>query len=158
MLALMYAGELCYWRWELDGGSDGSLSTTDQAEATTPHREKENSNSDLPEASRVSPLPSGLEIPSSGLEELSISEATPRSCASPTTAVDSLYLLMKHLRGDEFVQRWHLEFDAVVLAQGFLSKYLETARGPLKGQGWSYDRAVQLLVKLKKAAKPSICT
>ena len=63
----------------------------------------------------------------------------------------SLYSLMECLQGAEFVQKWQREFSAVQLGQDFLSKYIDVARGPLRAGGWKYDRAVQLLVKLKKA-------
>lgn len=64
----------------------------------------------------------------------------------------SLYSLMERLQGVEFVRKWQCDFSAVQLGQDFLSRYIDVARGPLRAGGWKYDRAVQLLVKLKKSA------
>ena len=78
------------------------------------------------------------------------SESRDEPCIAEAT---SFYSLMEHLQGKEFVQKWVLEFSAIQYGQDFLTKYVDAARGPLASQGWSYDRAVQLLVKLKKAGR-----
>ncbi len=134
MLALAYAGELCYWSWELTAATDaasGDTKSQDAPESKPP-----------PELSKP---PSRMKMP----EQLARSVLFGNRPSPP----DSFYLLMKELRGQEYVDKWRSEFRGVDLAQGFLTKYLDTARGALKGKGWSYDRAVQLLVKLKKATK-----
>lgn len=48
--------------------------------------------------------------------------------------------------------RWKEEFDPYKHGLEMLAKYIETARGPLKGMGWEYSRAVDIVVKLRKAA------
>ena len=73
-----------------------------------------------------------------------------RDCLASLGADAALYTMMDHLKGRPFSERWRSEFIAVQHGQDLLSKYVECARGPLKAQGWSYDRAVQLLVKLKR--------
>lgn len=148
MLALMYSGELCYWSWELAATIDDGASSV----AAEQSKGKAKSSGKESSAENGVTTVSGATPPLSRLVELSISESG--SCPPRDTPVDSLYLLMRHLQGDVFVRRWRSEFNAILLAQEFLSKYLETARGALKDQGWNYDRAVQLLVKLKRAKRP----
>lgn len=119
----MYAGELCYWSWE----------TTVSTRADQNSRESATSGNESPK--------------------------NPESCTSVASGGQageanetSLFSLIELFQGERFVDRWRSEFDACQLGQEFLSKYVDIARGPLKVQQWNYDRAVQLLVKLKKGS------
>ncbi len=70
---------------------------------------------------------------------------------APQAALD-LYHVMWHTCGEEGVSRWLSDFDPHKCGLEMLSKYIDAARGPLKGQGWEYSRAVKLMVQLKRAA------
>ena len=65
----------------------------------------------------------------------------------------NLYHLMHHTHSYAAESRWKEDFDPVKQGTELLSKYIETSRGPLKGLGWDYSRAVSLLVQFKKASK-----
>ncbi len=67
-----------------------------------------------------------------------------------TSGLD-LYHVMRCTRGEEYVLRWKCEFNAIQSGLEMLSKYINAARGPLKHQGWNYSKAVELVVKLRKA-------
>jgi hypothetical protein len=60
------------------------------------------------------------------------------------------YQLMCEYKGEEYRDLWCKSFDPSRLCERYLSRYISVARGPLKELGWSYDRAVQLLVELRK--------
>ena len=64
----------------------------------------------------------------------------------------SLWIVMELTQGVEFAKQWLVNFDPQKFGIEFLSKYIDVARGPLKEQSWSYTKAVQLLVSLRKAA------
>ena len=64
----------------------------------------------------------------------------------------SLFSLLEALQGSDFVRQWRGEFEPSGLGQDVLTRYVRAARGPLREQHWRYDRPVELLVKLKKAA------
>ena len=154
MLALMYAGELCYWCWEQQPGGRGRLPQA------VPHPPRTESKSNSLKATAVSST-----APEGGFnaacDTSSSSDTPPEAKALSETAASRqqysqaawLYQAMEHSQGSEFSSKWAEEFDCVALGQGFLAKYIEVARGPLKPQGWEYDRAVQLLVKLKKGGR-----
>ena len=87
----------------------------------------------------------------------SLQEATPPSQASASTRTLQhtpldLYHVIIHTCEEGSVSRWLSEFDPHKCGLEMLAKYIDTARGPLKGQGWEYARAVKLLVMMKKAA------
>lgn len=71
----------------------------------------------------------------------------------PTIVMHSLFCVMENSQGIEFVKDWLLNFNPHKTGEDVLAKYIEVARGPLKPHGWKYDRAVQLLVSLKKATQ-----
>ena len=64
----------------------------------------------------------------------------------------NLYHVMYHTCGEGAEPHWKAEFDPLQQGLEMLGKYIETARGPLKGLGWDYSRAVDLVVKLKRGA------
>lgn len=184
MLSLMYAGEMCYWYWELCT----TIQTTPKPDPanpdpnqTIPHpkfcsspepelksetrqecykvktiESKQSGEGSQTESQRQSATVESKEtyksLPDSGIESCSsrdgfISHANKHS----TVELPSLFCAMKHSQGDEFVKRWVSDFDPQKNARELFSKYIDVARGPLKAQGWNYDRAVQLLVKLRRA-------
>ena len=193
MLALMYAGELCYWCWSL-GAADSRKQTSDSLNKEPPKPEP-TASADAAAASSSRSLPikkeegkqtsedtsditSSADRPSrnstadtcsnSGSLEQSIKnislEAGSEHCEAVATNTCSrcseealtswrqLYSVMEHCCGEGVVQDWNSRFDPLKRGQELLSKYIEVARGPLKAQEWKYERAVQLLVAMKKSA------
>ena len=212
MLALMYAGELCYWSWSLGsdtkrksseisgepkskataaGASRKVVSSTDALE--TKQDEKlagkdsspclvEPSSSDstcsttreyLGSTSKATSneecLDSLMDVHDKGADSGSLeqsvrsvsledkhSEAVLTSacsrCGADTSTGRQLFCVMEQGCGREVVTEWNSKFDPLRRGQELLSKFIEVARGPLKPQGWKYDRAVQLLVTMKKSA------
>ena len=73
------------------------------------------------------------------------------SCSKDTEGV-TLYNVMLHTRGQSVVDSWKKDFDSLKHGVEMLSKYINVARGPLKKHGWNYSKAVELMVKLKKAS------
>ena len=63
-----------------------------------------------------------------------------------------LYHVMRHTKGEEAVIHWQLDYEPLKDGVEMLSKYIAAARGPLKAHDWDYSRAVEIMVKLKKAA------
>lgn len=63
----------------------------------------------------------------------------------------TLYHVMLHTRGLPLIDAWKSDFDSLRHGVEMLSKYISVARGPLKNHGWSYSKAVELMVKLRKA-------
>ena len=63
-----------------------------------------------------------------------------------------LYSLVLNTKGVDFIKTWMFNFDPLKEGIETLAKYVEIARGPLKDHGWSYDRAVRLLVELKRTS------
>ena len=213
MLALMYAGELCYWSWSLgaDSRKESSemsgeakskaaaagasrkgkvVSSTDSLE--TKLNEKlasedsspclvEPSSSDSTCSTNREYLGSTSKPPSNEFEDSLMgvhdkaadagsleqslrsvsledkhSEAVLTSacsrCGADTSTGRQLFCVMEQGCGREVVSEWNSKFDPLKRGQELLSKFIEVARGPLKPQGWKYDRAVQLLVTMKKSA------
>ncbi len=62
-----------------------------------------------------------------------------------------LYNVMLHTHGQLVVDSWKRDFDPLKHGVEMLSKYISVARGPLKKHGWNYSKAVEIMVKLKKA-------
>ena len=190
MLSLMYAGELCYWYWELFttqtspelNHTKSELEPSTESYVKTETGQKCNkvdtvlgdesqqdtqvesshyvcSESQIPVSKEVlqsesketpKSLPSGDSMSGSSREEF--------DCLSRNhsiTGLSSLFCVMEHSQGAEFVKQWVSDFDPQKNGRELLSKYIDVARGPLKAQGWNYDRAVQLLVQLRIAARAS---
>ena len=102
----------------------------------------------------------GVEKTNNEVEEV---EAAPEasSGASSTTQEETdtscvggspLFSLLVQLMGAGYAQQQWRGFDPISLGLELLGRYIEAARGPLKEQNWSYTRAVQLSVQLRKAA------
>ena len=157
MLGLMYAGELCYWAWERGAQTQLHSQRVTQADTQTkllsPTATGSQSTSYRHTQERPQAISTNDKVPTasrecSGLVARGNGDDREKSCEAEPV---SFYCLMEHLQGREFTHKWKSEFNAVQCGQEFLTKYIDTARGPLKLQGWSYDRAVKLLVKLKRA-------
>ena len=98
---------------------------------------------------------------SSSVDESSVGEVTDTGatsggkrkppCSKVTEGV-TLYNVMLHTRGQSVVDSWKKDFDSLKHGVEMLSKYINVARGPLKKHGWNYSKAVELMVKLKKAS------
>ena len=65
------------------------------------------------------------------------------------------YNLMVGSKGVVYKEEWCEAFDPVCFCERYLSRYISVARGPLRELNWKYDRAVELLVQLKKRHKMS---
>ena len=154
MLGLMYAGELCFWSWEVAGELTASMTPAAEGRETS-CRSEHSSNSEehaQKETTETRGLGESEAVATGTLEGKSDEASGLVPIPSPEHQHEvSLYSLMECLQGTEFVRKWQCEFSAVRLGQDFLSKYIDVARGPLRAGGWKYDRAVQLLVKLKKS-------
>lgn len=170
MLALMYAGELCYWIWETTQTHTQTLSPThtdiqthtqSQSQIPTTTCTQTHTQKQLLTVSENVTRCKQTEDKGERYDDAVASERLQTTASSNSESRDepciaeatSFYSLMEHLQGKEFVQKWVLEFSTIQYGQDFLTKYVDAARGPLASQGWSYDRAVQLLVKLKKAGR-----
>jgi len=159
MLALIYAGELCYWAWESGTETQLHSQRVTQADTQADTQTKLSSPTAMGSQSmlcehteaRHEPISTNDGVPTASRECSGLVARSNDREKSCTTEPISFYCLMEHLQGEEFVHKWKSEFNAIQCGQEFLTKYIDTARGPLKLQGWSYDRAVKLLVKLKKA-------
>jgi len=119
----MYAGEMCNWYYEL------SIDQCAQSGIQTHHTKDKHTT----------------ELDSKTQESAAKVEA---SASIPTEY--SLWCVMEPAQGEEFVSQWRTNFDPVKLGIGFLSKYIDAARGPLKEHDWNYATAVQFIVRLKK--------
>jgi len=58
--------------------------------------------------------------------------------------------VVKCLCGEPYFVKWEQSFNAHQCGQGYLARYIEVARGPLKEHGWKYDNAVKMVVEMKK--------
>lgn len=61
----------------------------------------------------------------------------------------SASLVMDALIGGTFVEQWRLQFDAKMIGEKFLKKYVDTVRNSMQGIGWDCRRAEELLLLLK---------
>ena len=84
--------------------------------------------------SGVARLPSGEEFSRCGAVQLSF----------------DLYTVLCHSQGEGAVSEWLRRFDTLEYGLKVLSKYINVARGPLKGTGWDYSRAVKLMLDMKR--------
>ena len=69
--------------------------------------------------------------------------------------LSDLYHLIQRAAGEGVMSRWLTDFEPHKCGLEMLSKYIDAARGPLKGHSWEYSRAFKLVVKLKRAAAQS---
>ena len=188
MLALMYAGELCYWCWSLGAAiskkqtsgdslnkelpKPGPTANADSAAAcssrslSTKEGGKQTSKDSSDIACSVDRPSTNCADTSASVEQSlkNISLETGEHCEAVVTNTCShcsgeastsrrqLFSVMEHCCGGGVVEDWNGKFDPLKRGQELLSKYIEVARGPLKAQEWKYERAVQLLVAMKKAA------
>lgn len=135
MLALMYAGELCYWAWELmDGLENRRIGEKESREGSE--------KLDCTSQDNVQPLDTITVCNSlSGVKPLPI-----KPIANPPL-FSGLISLSK---GTDYVLQYCVDFSPATIGQRLLEKYVTLAQGPLKDQNWNYSRAVQLVRKLKE--------
>ena len=170
MLALMYAGELCFWAWEQGGklekeeeeveveeerregswkakneqnepnvkGKTAAAGSEGKVKYKSPEVEK--TGNKVEEAEAAAEIPSGA------------SSTTPQEKDTPGGGGSRLFSLLVQLMGAGCAQQQWRGFAPVSLGLELLGRYIEAARGPLRQQNWSYTRAVQLSVQLRKAA------
>lgn len=188
MLSLMYAGELCYWYWELcttqtrhhtkseldpstvpkvktESGLECCKVGTVLGQESQQNTQVESTQYECSESQR--PLskeclqsesdkaPKSVPSGDSMNTMSGFSSERPGCHASKNSIIGlpSLFCVMEHSQGGGFAKQWVSDFDPQKNGKELLSKYIDVARGPLKAQGWNYDRAVQLLVKLRRAAQ-----
>ena len=214
MLALMYAGELCYWAWEVSGDSgkereeggagkdsiggrgtgggelkrlegamrdqelkDRSISSSNEdsgsklCTSATAGNRTENIETRLSARERGQEWEStagsvcvsgGSSLNEALFTEQQQTEHQPQSRltgspgAQPLLPRRELPLfsgLLCQVKGEDHVHKCCSEFSPTARGREILGRYIEMARGPLKEQNWSYARAVQLMVQLKRAAR-----
>ena len=165
-------GQICGDREDLSGSSEllkdsepcTFTSTTTAGDGVTNRNSKdlrsvescfnksfeETDNSEL--SRDTEPLKQSSEsIPTRETEHTADNEASGGRNSEIDPSLLDFYHVMRHTHGKEHVTRWKSEFDPIKQGQEVLSKYIGAARGPLKNHGWNYSRAVELIVKLKRA-------
>lgn len=147
----MYAGDMCQWYMQCSvqsTSSDGCGSGGGQDQGTEVPRVKpcnlisSQSDSTTAECTKEAPPPPQGVSPSNLQQSNSL---------ITSTHVLEPYALLDAACGQEHTQHWTASFDAPVLCDKYLSRYISVARGPLKSLGWSYERAVKLLVELRRS-------
>ena len=133
-----------------DQASDAQVIRSSERKGDTSHQagsDEHVSSSDGNASKKV--ISGGCGSKVKGEDETWVSE---KSRTHVDSACPDLYKIMRWTRGEDFTSRWIAEFDALKYGLEMLSKYINAARGPLKGHGWKYAKAVELVVKLKRAA------
>ena len=155
MLSLMYAGDMCQWHMQCSVqstpssascGSSGGRDQDTTAPGVKPCKLKADTNSSQSDSTVVQCSKDATPA-SQGANPCNLQEAS--SSETPTHSLEP-YALMDNAFGKEHTQQWTTDFDAPVLCDRYLSRYISVARGPLKSVGWSYERAVKLLVELRR--------
>ena len=146
MLALMYAGEMCYWAWELGNRGRGNCDrgkveqvtqTGEEEKGEVVGRERQRRTE---ECSRVGESSNGGELQVAQTRE------------GGTVAAPPLFAgLISLVKGSDYLEHYFASFSAADEGQSLLGRYIKLAQGPLKAQNWNYARAVQLVVQLKRA-------
>ena len=145
MLGLMYAGEMCYWAWEI--GNEVKQTTSEMVRTEDKHSVRDNSKLKKDTANECFHIEQRVETADEAAHCVTERELSTDSSADVNSSFSQL---LTSLKGADFVQKWRQDFSPVSVGQEMLAKYIEIAHGPLKHQNWSYTRAVQLAVKLKK--------
>lgn len=143
---MMYAGELCYWAWEEGRGEkrEEEEEKEERLVAVEKEEERRGGEREKEKEGENSQNTTGGE----GTAEHLPTEET----SSGGQTLSEFSSLLKQLMGVDFVHKQWCEFSPVTTGQELLGKYIEMARGPLKHQNWSYTRAVQLAVQLRRAS------
>ena len=147
MLALMYAGELCYWAWELRGGVE-----REEEEEEGEKKEKAKSGGHKSDCNIQNKMEFVNELDTSAVCNLS-SEDNPLPI-QPATIPPLFSGLISQLKGADYTLQYCKEFSPVTTGQRLLGKYITLAQGPLKNQNWNYLRAAELVRKLKDTILP----
>lgn len=149
MLALMYAGELCYWAWEVEGGSLSKEEEEEDGAERKGEREK------VTEAEEEGEGGSQL-VRGQRQEDDSTAKDRVTGVAGITAHGPQLQprpplfsSLLSEINGVEHVQQYCKSFSPAASGQSFLQRYIALAQGPLKDHNWNYARAVELLELLK---------
>lgn len=155
MLSLMYAGDMCKWHMLCSEagnnaqtvkcgvrGRDKDTSSLGSKPCNL-QEEPDDSQSTAVHCNEAAPSPSLQGVHPCDLQQASPVAVLPLSLQP--------YLLMDTARGEEHSKKWVATFNAPVLCERYLARYISVARGPLKSLGWSYERAVKLLVELRRS-------
>lgn len=152
MLSLMYAGDMCQWHMQCSGEStqSGSCGGRERDKDTASPGVKPCNLEEEPDDSESTAVHCGKDALSlsQGVNPCNLQQVSPVAM-SPCSLQP--YSLMDAARGEEHSQKWTATFDAPVLCDKYLARYIGVARGPLKSVGWSYERAVKLLVELRRS-------
>ena len=136
MLALMYAGELCYWAWEVSSGSEKRREG--EGTDTGPSR------AEKPEMDCVA----NERGASSNGEDVAAAHST-TSRTQPPSNLPLFSGVLSQIKGEDFVRQYCTHFSPTLVGRTLLERYVMLAQGPLKEQNWSYERAVHLIAQLK---------
>ena len=147
MLALMYAGELCYWAWEVRCGSDsreeeGKAGRKEEEERVA-EEEEEGEGGSRPAGGKRREDDSAAEDRVTEVVEMTAGGA---ELQPPLPLFSSLLTVMK---GVDCVQQYCKCFSPVVAGRTLLERYIVLAQRPLKDHNWNCARAVELLELLK---------
>lgn len=153
MLSLMYAGDMCQWHMlcsERSAQTDNCGVRGRDTGAASPGVKPCNleKGPDDSESTAVHCTKDQPSVSHQGVNSCNLQHASPVS-ASPYSL--QAYSLMDTACGEEHSKKWMASFDAPALCDRYLTRYIGVARGPLKSLGWSYERAVKLLVGLRRS-------
>ena len=155
MLSLMYAGDMCKWHMLCsDAGNSaptGNCGVRGRDKDTLSLGVKPYNLQEEPDGSQSTAVHCNQDAPSpshQGVNPCDLQQANPLAVLPLSLQP---YLLMDSACGEEHSKKWAATFDAPVLCERYLARYISVARGPLKSLGWSYERAVKLLVDLRRS-------
>ena len=158
MLSLMYAGDVCKWHTLCsEAGSNaptGNCGARGWGKDTSSRGVKPCNLQEEPDGSQSTAVHCNQDAPSpahQGVNPCHLQQASPVAVLPLSLQP---YLLMDTACGEEHSRKWVATFNAPVLCERYLTRYISVARGPLKGLGWSYERAVKLLVELRRSQQP----
>lgn len=145
MLALMYAGELCYWAWELKCGPQSH----EEGEAGQEEKAMVERRGEVEEG-KGEGKPSLRKRQENGCADKDrVAKVTPHRSEPPPPPPPLFSSLLSQLKGAGYVQQYCMCFSPTDTGRSFLERYIMLAQGPLKSHNWNYARAVELLELLK---------
>ena len=150
MLSLMYAGDLCQWHMlcSAESTQSGNCGGGERDNDTALLGVKPCNLEEEPDDSESTAVHCSKDALSQRVNPCNFQQASP--VAMPPCSLHP-YTLMDTACGVEHSQKWTTTFDAPALCDRYLARYIGVARGPLKSVGWSYERAVKLLVELRRS-------
>ncbi len=136
----MYAGEMCYWHWQLKKQSNPSNKVTsnqshtssDSTQPTTQSNPSTVAPSNQSDDRKSEAQASSQSEASAGEEEL-LSTTDSSGATSPNS---------------QMLDTENQTFDSYTLGKQFLQRYIEIVKGPLRASGWDYRKAEDMVKQL----------